>query len=108
MYVLLVTESLEAYRTENNGELPDRVVLYREGVGESEIQFVLDSEIPQLKLAIDTFYNQSDQPKARLAVVIVTRKINARILLERVGDMPAFDNVPSGTVVDSTLTLPER
>jgi len=106
---LLATESLEAYRVENNGELPNRVVLYRDGVGDGQINFVLDAELPQLQAGIKALYEQCGQPQARLSVVIVTKRINSRILLGRGGPGHlTCENVPPGTVVDNTFTLPER
>ncbi|CAL8081471.1 unnamed protein product [Orchesella dallaii] len=101
-----VRESLEAFRIENDGALPDRIFLYRDGVGEGQINYVLDIEIPQIRLAIETLYKTSCQEKARLSVIIVTKKINSRVLLERGRQL--YDNVPPGTVVDNTFTLPER
>lgn len=101
-------EALEAFRINNAEALPDRVILFRDGVGEGQINYVLDIEIPELQAAIQEVYRNADQTMARLSVVIVTKKINSRVILARSGNPPTYDNVPPGTVVDNTITLPER
>lgn len=99
---------MEAFRIENKGELPDRVVLFRDGVGEGQINYVIDCEIPQLQTAIRDIYKNAHQEKAKLSVVIVTKKINSRAMLARSGTPVTYDNVPPGTVIDNNITLPER
>lgn len=100
--------ALEAFRAENRGELPDRIVLFRDGVGEGQINYVIDHEVSQLQAAILEAYEKNNQEKAKLSVVIVTKKINSRALLAKTGSPVTYDNLPPGTVVDNTFTLPER
>ncbi len=90
--------------------MPDRIILFRDGVGEGQINYVLDTEIPQLQHAIEEMYIRKVKVdrKAKLSVVIVTKKINSRALLERSGTPKSYDNVPPGTVIDNNMTLPER
>jgi aubergine-like protein len=102
-------KSLNAYLLENNGALPDKVVLFRDGVGEGQINYVLDYEIPRLRQAIGDLYKDKEQEMAKLSVVIVTKKINSRALLQKSGHGGiTYDNVGPGTVIDNTITLPER
>merc|ERR1719370_1450378 len=58
-----------------NGEMPQRIILYRDGVGDGQINYI-----------------------------IVSKRINTRFF--RMNGKPS--NPPSGTVVDSNVTLPER
>jgi len=48
MCFVLVVASLKKYN-EINGCLPERIVIYRDGVGDGQLNAVIDHEIPQLK-----------------------------------------------------------
>jgi len=86
--------------------LPDRIVLFRDGVGEGQVNFVLDSEVGQVELAIHAKYEKYGLALPKFSFVIVTKKINTRAMLKR--GAQNFDNPKSGTVFDNMVTLPER
>ncbi|KAK2155427.1 hypothetical protein NP493_2079g00007 [Ridgeia piscesae] len=92
--------SLKKYN-EINGCLPERIVIYRDGVGDGQLNAVIDHEIPQLKecfKALGADYNP------RLAVVIVKKRINARFFA-KAGQR--LNNPPPGTVIDDHVTRKE-
>lgn len=102
-----VIKSLDAYLVVNK-ELPTKIVLFRDGVGEGQIEHVKSFEVEQVKEAIKTFYRAHDQSDkdVKLAFIIVTKKINTRYLVEeRAGK---WTNPIPGTVLDRSVTLPER
>ena len=43
---------LEAFQKRNNGQLPMKIVIYREGVSDGQFNQVVDREIPAIKEAI--------------------------------------------------------
>jgi aubergine-like protein len=86
-----------------NGRLPERVVVYRDGVSEGQIEHVFDYELGQIKEAIKKV--AGDDP-VRLAFVIVTKRINARFFT-RIGERQA-ENPCCGTIIDSVVTRKER
>ena len=51
----MVRERLEAWKRQDN--LPSRVVVYRDGVSESQYQQVLRDELPQINHAIEMYFN---------------------------------------------------
>lgn len=85
-----------------NQYLPSKIVMYRDGVGEGQIGYVLSHEIAQMKLAITDVYGAAGEEMPKLTFVIVTKKINTRAFLN------GKQNLPVGTVIDTGVTLPER
>lgn len=96
-----VTKAVKAYR-DHHGELPQRICFYRDGVGEGQVQYVVEHELNALKTKLEDIYAQAGNEGAlKLAFIIVSKRINTRIFL---GDQ----NPKPGTVVDDIITLPER
>jgi aubergine len=93
-------KALEIYK-EECGELPEKIIIYRDGVGEGQVQFVVDKEVVPLVSKLRAIYGGND-PK--MAYVIVNKRINTRIF-KKAG---AYINPKPGTVVDREITLPGR
>merc|ERR1712029_361550 len=73
-------------------EFPERVVVYRDGVG--------DGQITKIKQA---FKNLKIEPK--FTYIIVSKRVNARFYKM---DGSNAVNPPSGSIFDDVVTLPER
>jgi len=97
-----ISKALRKYN-ELNGNLPSRVIIYRDGVGEGQIQYVIDHEVSAILKCMAQAGLQEDQIK--FTYIIVNKKINTRIMSRVKGSV---DNPPSGTIVDDHVTLPER
>lgn len=82
--------------------LPSRILLYRDGVGEGQTNYVHQHELQHLLRHLKTLYGAEE---VKLAFVIVSKRINTKFF---VGDNNNATNVPPGTVVDDVVTLPER
>ncbi|XP_077999596.1 piwi-like protein 2 [Glandiceps talaboti] len=95
---LCLTAALRKYH-EVNHTLPDRIIVFRDGVGEGQLTFVSNYEVTQLKECFGHFGETYD-PK--LAVVVVQKRINTRIFAEYNGQ---FDNPRPGLVMDHTVTM---
>lgn len=88
------------------GALPERIFFYRDGVGEGDIEYVHSKEVRSLEAKLKEIYTKVGGGKEpKLSFIIVSKRINTRIFLEK---GPRVDNPVSGTVVDNTITLPER
>ncbi|KAK8395790.1 hypothetical protein O3P69_005712 [Scylla paramamosain] len=99
-FTLGVRNALQRYKQEN-GTHPSRVLVYRDGVGEGQIEYVMDHEIAGIQRCFD----EMCETKPEFAFIIVSKKINTRIFLNNKGRV---GNPPPGTVVDDVITLPER
>ena len=73
---LCLVTSIKAY-AKHNGCPPQRIIIYRDGVGDGQIDTVAKHEIKQLEQAfnmIDSSY------KPKLTVLIVQKRINTRLI----------------------------
>jgi aubergine len=96
-------KALIAFRDEH-GVFPDKILFYRDGVGDGEIPYVYDVEVKKLRKLFEQMYEATGQvPK--FAFVIVSKRVNARFF-EKSGNR--YQNPPPGTVIDDIVTLPER
>jgi aubergine-like protein len=96
---------LKAYH-ETNGALPERVIVFRDGVGDGMIPHVYDYELSQIREVLKEVSSSPDNP-LRLAFIIVTKRINTRFF-GKVGNTGAYENPSPGTIVDRVVTRPER
>jgi len=97
-----ISKALRKYQ-ELNSNLPSRIIIYRDGVGDGQIQYVIDHEITAILSCLAKAGLPEDQVK--FTYIIVNKKINTRIM--QMEGRNAV-NPPSGTVVDDVVTLPER
>lgn len=83
---------------EVNHRLPDKIIVFRDGVGDGQLNTVAGYELDQLKRCFSHF---GEEYMPSLGVVIVQKRINTRIFLKTPRQM---ENPPPGTVVDHTIT----
>ncbi|XP_034240768.1 piwi-like protein Ago3 isoform X2 [Thrips palmi] len=94
---LCLISALKKYH-DVNGKFPDRIMMFRDGVGDGQLKYASEWEIPQL---MSCFSIVSPTYSPKLTVVIVQKRINCRIFQQLGGN---YDNPPPGTVVDHTVT----
>ncbi|XP_055531353.1 protein aubergine-like isoform X1 [Wyeomyia smithii] len=95
-----VIKAIRAYQGSFGGALPQRIVIYRDGVGDGQLNYVLEHEVAAVKEKLDAAYKTTEMP-SRLTFFVVNKRINTRLFENR-------RNPPPGTVVDDVITLPER
>lgn len=77
--------------------LPEKIVLYRDGVSDGQLKMVVSYEVPQLQKCFEAFENY--QPK--MVVFVVQKKISTNLYS---ATTEHFTTPPPGTVVDHTIT----
>ncbi|ALC39290.1 aub, partial [Drosophila busckii] len=98
---LNMTCALKAYRAEH-GALPERILFYRDGVGDGQLHQVVNTEVKVLKDQLDKIYKSAGKAEGcRLCFIVVSKRINTRYFVNK-------QNPEPGTVVDDIITLPER
>ncbi|XP_050347903.1 piwi-like protein Ago3 [Nymphalis io] len=90
-------ESLKHY-LRVNGRLPDRIIIYRDGVGDGQLKLVQQYEIPQMQIS---FSLVGETYKPTLTYIIVQKRINTRLFMKAGQE---FANPHPGTVVDHDVT----
>jgi len=94
-----MTGALKKYR-EINGHDPDRIIVYRDGVGDGQIYDVKDHEVPQFKKAIHEF----NPAITKFSMIIVKKRVSTRLFAQ---SRAGISNPLPGTIVDSEVTRPE-
>jgi len=87
------------FKHQNKGQLPDRILIYRDGVGEGMRTIIIDKEVSQFKEALADLYNKVSGPPT-VTLVIVNKRINQRMFIE--GHNGASNPQP-GSIIDSIL-----
>ena len=96
-----LTAGLKAYH-KANGALPAKIFFYRDGVGDGQLQTVIDIEIPQI---LSAFKNLGQDYSPKVIFIVVKKRINTRFFAGARGNN--YDNPPPGTIVDRVVTRPE-
>jgi aubergine-like protein len=104
-FSFFLTECIRAYSAANDDQLPDRIMLFRDGVGEGQLTQVYKVELKQLVESLADIYNKMGRDPPKFTFVVVNKKINTRIIAD-FGEK--FDNPPPGTIVDDVITIPDR
>uniref|UniRef100_A0A8C9ACG1 Piwi like RNA-mediated silencing 4 n=1 Tax=Prolemur simus TaxID=1328070 RepID=A0A8C9ACG1_PROSS len=84
-----------------NHDLPARIIVYRDGVGDGQLKTLVEYEVPQL---LNSVTEASSNTSSRLSVIVIRKKCMPRFFTEM---NRSVQNPPLGTVVDSEATRPE-
>jgi len=96
-----VTNAIHKYKKMNNGDTPKKVIFYRDGVGEGQIQYVKEIEVAAIR---SVFKDAGCSPQ--MAFIVVSKRVSNKFFQCNNGGPPV--NPPSGSVIDDVVTLPER
>lgn len=94
--------ALEAWRYYNNNQLPDRIIIYRDGVGDGQLSYIHDHELPQIQTKINEYIGHGYDHEPQLLYIVLKKQINQRFF--RMNENGEEDNPYPGTVVDSKIT----
>ncbi|KAL1637748.1 hypothetical protein SLS58_009175 [Diplodia intermedia] len=106
----MVQERLDAYKKEN-GQYPDKILYYRDGVGEGQYKQIRDIEISAIRDACRAFSKKA----VKITAVVTTKRHHTRLYpgggatckeVNRGGSCP--NNVIPGTTVESSIVSPDK
>ncbi|XP_059471932.1 piwi-like protein Ago3 [Neocloeon triangulifer] len=89
-------KALQRYHAAN-GALPDRIFVYRDGLGAGMMYNALEWEVQQIK---DSFQKLSSEYSPKLSFIVVQKKPSTRLFAVKGNNL---DNPPPGTIVDHTI-----
>uniref|UniRef100_A0A8C6DG33 Piwi like RNA-mediated silencing 3 n=1 Tax=Moschus moschiferus TaxID=68415 RepID=A0A8C6DG33_MOSMO len=87
---------------EQNSSLPRSIIVYRDGVGDGQLQALIDQEVKQMESYLENAYRGQ---KVRLTFIVVKKRINTRFFIEKDGGR--LNNPSPGTVIDLKVTRTE-
>ena len=94
--------AFQAFRDHNNGDLPDHIFIYRDGVGDSMRAQVISHELEQLNKIVQQEYCLDGDQKQELpkhTLIIVNKRVRQRFF--QMGTPSGITNPPQGTYVDN-------
>ncbi|XP_035226356.1 piwi-like protein Ago3 [Stegodyphus dumicola] len=96
---MLFISALRKY-FEINHKLPDKIILYRDGVGDGQMDYVAKYEVEQLTSCFKHF---SVDYSPTLSVIVVQKRINTR-MYTIMPQTNTLENPPPGSILDHTVT----
>ncbi|KAI8935159.1 hypothetical protein NX059_007752 [Plenodomus lindquistii] len=100
----MIIERLKLWQKRNQNRLPNKVIVYRDGVSEGQYKIVLEQEYPAFKKAFDKLYGA--EPKhPKISIVMVGKRHHTRFYNTTLEDTDGKTGNPKpGTVVDRGVT----
>lgn len=93
-------------RSGKNATLPENILVYRDGVSESQYEEVIEKELPLLKQACSEMYPAQDTKKGlpKFSIIIVGKRHHTRFYPTTNDSADQSHNPQNGTVVDRGVT----
>jgi len=99
----MMVARLQAYYNRNK-TLPDRVLVYRDGVSEGQFPIVVGEELPAIKAAFKKFSTAQAPYNPKLTIVICGKRHHTRFFPTQESTADHNGNPRPGTVVDRGVT----
>lgn len=106
----MLIERLECWQENNEGRLPKKILVYRDGVSEGQYRLVLEKELPHFHKAFTKKYGD-EKKHPKMAVIVVGKRHHTRFYPTREQDadfnpqpQKGSMNPKPGTVVDRGIT----
>ncbi|ROW04574.1 hypothetical protein VMCG_05103 [Cytospora schulzeri] len=96
---------LKIWHTHNQRKLPKNIIIFRDGVSESQYQKVLDEELPWIRKEFEEalVFTGNAFPMPRITVLVAIKRHQTRFYPSSKNQFPR-DKTPPGTVVDRDVT----
>lgn len=99
----MILERLDCWAKHNKGQLPKKILVYRDGVSEGQYKLILDLELKHFVIAFKKKYGaENNHPK--MAVIVVGKRHHTRFYATKKEDAERNFNTKPGTVVDRGIT----
>ncbi|CAI6362543.1 unnamed protein product [Macrosiphum euphorbiae] len=98
-FAMSIAKALIKFRSINK-ELPNSIIIYRDGVGDGQLSSVHRTEVDMVKKTCKDLYGEK---KIGIAFIIVKKRISTRFFCRTPQN---YQNPPPGTVIDNTVTDP--
>tara|TARA_R110002003_G_scaffold25_16_gene1274 strand:- start:18964 stop:21702 length:2739 start_codon:yes stop_codon:yes gene_type:complete len=100
----MIIERLKLWQKRNQNKLPNKVIVYRDGVSESQYRIVLELEYPAFKKAFDRLYGD-EKKHPKITIVVVGKRHHTRFYPTKEEDTDGKTGNPQpGTIVDRHVT----
>uniref|UniRef100_A0A0D2XGG7 Piwi domain-containing protein n=1 Tax=Fusarium oxysporum (strain Fo5176) TaxID=660025 RepID=A0A0D2XGG7_FUSOF len=94
---------LELWQKHNRQELPENIVIFRDGVSTGQFAQVLRTELPRIRIACNGKYPKNKAPK--ISIIVSVKRHQTRFYpTSEENAMEKNHNIQNGTVVDRGIT----
>lgn len=96
---------LDLWQTKNNRQLPENILIYRDGVSEGQFKTVLDQELPHIRKACKDVYEARKLKQPRITIIVSVKRHQTRFYPTDPGHIHhRSKSTKEGTVVDRGVT----
>ncbi|KZT63105.1 argonaute-like protein [Daedalea quercina L-15889] len=99
----MMEERLNAFKAKSK-VLPERILVYRDGVSEGQFAIVVAEEMPEIKKAFQKFNTAQKPYSPKLTIVICGKRHHTRFYPTETQHADRLGNPKAGTVVDRGVT----
>ncbi|TFK71981.1 Piwi-domain-containing protein, partial [Pluteus cervinus] len=100
----MLKERLALYKKKNEGKLPERIIIFRDGVSEGQFNAVLEEELKDIRKAFATFNKGEDRYDPALTVIICGKRHHAKMWPTNSDEATKNGNTRPGSVIDKGIT----
>ena len=102
----MLKSRLRLWAARHNGEFPENILVYRDGVSEGQYDTVIEKELPKLRDACEKIYPADRTRKGfpRFTIVIVGKRHHTRFFPSDKSGAEKSTNPLPGTIVDRGIT----
>ncbi|KAK0465234.1 argonaute-like protein [Desarmillaria tabescens] len=100
---VMMFERLSLFRSRNR-RLPERVLVYRDGVSEGQLMTVVEEEMPAIRAAFRKFDTPQQKYTPKLSIVVCGKRHHTRFYPTDAAGADSNGNPKPGTVVDRGVT----
>ncbi|KAI1141519.1 Piwi-domain-containing protein [Hypoxylon sp. FL0543] len=93
---------LKLWSRHNKSQLPQNIIIFRDGVSEGQFDQVLDKELPLIREACEKTYPATQKP--RISIIVSVKRHQTRFYPTDPRHMTKSRNIKNGTVVDRGVT----
>ena len=91
-----MAEAMDAFKKQN-GVYPKRVIFLRDGVGESQKDAIMQTEIEQIRAA---FNSNPETKETKMLFIMVNKRVKTKLIVDQNG---RISNPQPGTVLDHSI-----
>ncbi|KAI1794380.1 Piwi-domain-containing protein [Ganoderma leucocontextum] len=99
----MTMERLQLYKSKNDGKLPERIIVFRDSVSETQYMQVIRHELPRLQAAFKQISPETPY-KPKLSIIVCGKRHHARFWAPDSEHATKNGNTLPGTVVDKGIT----
>ncbi|KAF5019913.1 hypothetical protein F66182_8075 [Fusarium sp. NRRL 66182] len=93
---------LALWQKHNSQQLPENIVIFRDGVSEGQFAQVLNKELPRIRIACNAMYPKNRSPK--ISILVSVKRHQTRFYPTVEENLGPNNNISNGTVVDRGVT----